>query len=221
MKSLVSYLLESISLYSNFNVPERTSSNFQITSNLNEANTWKAKILLGNSMEEGKKVGDWDEVGYIMISLKDNTIIPIARSDEHQRGYELLSDFYHFSSKDYYSLWVYGKNYPYDVEQLHDLEIALQKAQSYGLVFGEEYPSINFYYLKWNNEKFQNYPDNISAKNYFANAYNERKPNNISEKGKELVQAFELISKCFEEPTLNKRKLKKQIKIFFFINLSY
>ena len=71
MKSLVSYLLESISLYSNFNVPERTSSNFQITSNLNEANTWKAKILLGNSMEEGKKVGDWDEVGYIMISLKD------------------------------------------------------------------------------------------------------------------------------------------------------
>lgn len=216
------YILESISLSCNFNVPQGTSRNFQITSNLNEANKWKAKILLGNSMNEDKKVGDWDDVGYIMISLKDNTIIPIARSDEHRRGYELLYEYYHLSSKDYYSLWVYGKNYPYDLEDLKNLEIALQKAQSYGLVFGEEYPSISFYYLK--NSYPKNYPENfpevISAKDYFDNCYNERKPEDISEKGKELVQAFELISNCFEEPTLQKRKLKKQIKNLYKVGSS-
>lgn len=216
------YILESISLSCNFNVPQGTSRNFQITSNLNEADKWKAKILIGNSMEEGKKVGDWDNVGYIMISLKDNTIIPIARSDEHRRGYELLSDYYHLSSSDYYSLWVYGKNYPYNLEDLKNLEIALQKAQSYGLVFEDTNPIISFYYLKnYYPENYpENYPDDISAKDYFANAYNERKPADISEKGKEFVQAFELIASCFEEPTLNKRKLKNQIKNLYKVGSS-
>ena len=220
--SYIAQILESISLSCNFNVPQGTSRNFQITSNINEADKWKVKILIGNSMSEGEKVGDWDDVGYIMISLKDNTIIPIARSDEHRRGYEVLADYYHLSYNDYYPLWIYGKNYPYDMKDLKQLEIALQKAQSYGLVFEDNNPIINFYYLKNRYPEIypENYPDNISAKDYFANAYNERKPDNISEKGKELVQAFELLTKCFEDKTLQKRKLKNQIKNLYKVGSS-
>ena len=114
----------------------------------------------------------------------------------------------------YYSLWVYGKNYPYDLEDLKQLEVALQKAQTYGLVFEDNNPIINFYYLKNRYPEIypENYPENISAKDYFEKYYKENKSLEISEKGKELVKAFELIASCFEEPTLQKRKLKKQIK---------
>lgn len=196
--SYITQILESISLSCNFNVPQGTSRNFQITSNINEADKWKAKILIGNSMEEGKKVGDWDDVGYIMISLKDNTIIPIARSDEHHRGYDLLSDFYHLNYNDYYALWVYGKNYPYDLEDLHRLETALLKAKSYGLVFEDNNPIINFYQIKWKEEKYKDYPENIPAKYYFTNYYGKEEPEaKITNLGKELVDAFEKLSFAF------------------------
>lgn len=59
---------------------------------------WKTKIILCNSpnSDKGDKVGNWDEVGYVGVSYDDhdNLIVPIARADEHQNGYELLGYFF-------------------------------------------------------------------------------------------------------------------------------
>ena len=64
-------------------------ANYQITDNLGAVRRWKAKILAANN---GGTIGAWDDVGYVMISKLDNTIIPIARNDEHRQGYDLLWD---------------------------------------------------------------------------------------------------------------------------------
>lgn len=117
-----------------FVIPEKIKKNYQISGNLSNVKNWKAKILLGNSMPENKKVGDWDEVGYTAISTKDNIIIPIARADEHQTGQELI---YHLISKrlipkgDYVTIFQ-GNNFIYNDDQLADAKIAYQKWLSYG-----------------------------------------------------------------------------------------
>lgn len=81
--------------FTTFQLPKNIPSNFfKITNSLKDIKNWKARILENNSGGEKLKVGDYDEVGYVMISLKDNTIIPIARSDEHHRGYDIMYEIY-------------------------------------------------------------------------------------------------------------------------------
>jgi len=117
-----------------FVIPEKIKKNYQISGNLSNVKNWKAKILLGNSMPEGKKVGDWDEVGYTAISTKDNTIIPIARSDEHQAGYELIHSLRTkklIHNVDYKTVFR-GNNYIYNEEDFNISKTVFQKWLSYG-----------------------------------------------------------------------------------------
>ena len=48
--------------------PEVDPENYQITNTLRSVGKWKARILSGNSMSNEKDVGDWEPVGYTMIS---------------------------------------------------------------------------------------------------------------------------------------------------------
>ena len=78
-----------------FTIPEKLQKYYNIEGNISNIYEWRAKIILNNS-SSNLKIGDYDNVGYIMINHNNSDIIPIARSDEHQRGEELL---YHLYSK--------------------------------------------------------------------------------------------------------------------------
>lgn len=71
-------------------ISSNMKDNFVLTDSLSSVKNWKAKIILGNSSTNGKEVGDYDGVGYVCIGINTGTIVPIARSDEHHQGYDLI-----------------------------------------------------------------------------------------------------------------------------------
>lgn len=100
---------------------------------------WKTKIILCNSGGEGDEVGKWDEVGYVGVSYADdNLIIPIARADEHQAGYELMGHLLRrkmIPHEKFKSVWTGNStNYiwAYDVEDYRNYYIAYKKFLEYG-----------------------------------------------------------------------------------------
>jgi hypothetical protein len=109
--------------------------NYRITASFADVANWKAKILAANSAREGQNIGDWDEVGYVMINLRNNQIVPIARADEHQTGFDLLYDLTtkhrDINVQDYYPVF-HGNNYVYDAEDVAKMTIAAQKWLAYG-----------------------------------------------------------------------------------------
>lgn len=124
-----------IPMAARFAIPPKIAKNFQIVGDMGNTENWKAKILLANSASEEQKKGQWDEVGYVMISLDSNLIIPIARADEHQTGYELLHDYYFAKNlvpvEKYVSVWTSGNNYIYP-RSANDQLKALIKFRQYG-----------------------------------------------------------------------------------------
>jgi hypothetical protein len=118
-----------------FKIPDGIMKYLQIDGNLANVDKWKAKIVLGNSMPKGQKKGDWDNVGYIWISLDSNVIVPIARADEHHYGGDLME--YYMKKKlvpreEYYPIWaVEGGNYVYDNDVPRALK-AFRKFRIYG-----------------------------------------------------------------------------------------
>ncbi len=108
--------------------------NYQISDTLRDVNRWKSKILAGNSMTDGRKMGDWDEVGYVMISRFDNTLIPIARCDEHNMGGDLLHEMFRKSDIDPKSFTPMcdSGNFVYSQKDVEPLLIAGEKWLAYG-----------------------------------------------------------------------------------------
>lgn len=67
------------------------AKNYQITESLSDIKGWKVKVILRNSAgPEDPKIGELDQVRYVQIGLTTGTIIPIAMSDEHHQGYDLV-----------------------------------------------------------------------------------------------------------------------------------
>lgn len=137
------YIVTSFSEYVNENldnekipfiIPEQLQKFYKVYGDLSNIKNWSAKIILGNNLEEGKSIGDWDDVGYVLISLSTNYIIPVARSDEHQKGYELLDHLmyeYKLRMTDYQSVWTRSTNYVYDNEPEKEFA-SIKKAYEYG-----------------------------------------------------------------------------------------
>lgn len=68
-----------------------------VSGGLENVSSWKAKVVLGNSVgKNDPEVGDMGDVGYVMLNPKTKEIVPIARSDEHHTGWDLLR---HYKSK--------------------------------------------------------------------------------------------------------------------------
>lgn len=66
-------------------------ANYQVTDSLAMVRNWKAKVILRNSAgPDSPKKGEFDAVGYVHIGINLGNIIPIARADEHHRGYDLI-----------------------------------------------------------------------------------------------------------------------------------
>ena len=111
-----------------FVIPPSVARNFRIAGNLAKAEEWRAKVLMGNS--GSVKVGAWDEVGYVMISVDSPSIIPIARSDEHHCGYEVLREVY-FRKKlvpeeKHVAIFAFGSHYVWD-ESVEDQREAFRR----------------------------------------------------------------------------------------------
>lgn len=97
-------------------VPEKIRSNYQMSGDFGSVKSWKALVYLANSCGDGDaQEGEMGEVGYTMIEVDTGEIIPIARSDEHHMGYDLI---HHLTSKklipkgNYYPIF-FNSNYVY------------------------------------------------------------------------------------------------------------
>lgn len=192
--------LENAGLENNesFSLPKTVPSKFfKITDNLNDVENWRVKILQNNS-SENKRLGSFDSVGYIMVSLADNTIIPIARSDEHHRGYEIMDtiyqDEYNINSSKYYPIFCLGNNYPYNQDEALKMKEALAKLKSYG--YDLDKLNVSMYYItKGEDERYvtgNEFLDEIESKE------EQRKNISVTPLGKNLVKALEMFSDAFE-----------------------
>lgn len=161
---------------------------------------WKTKIILCNSGGEGDKVGKWDEVGYVGISYTDdNLIVPIARADEHQAGYELLEHLYFkkiIPHEKFKSVWTGNStNYiwSYDEEGYKNYYIAYKKFLEYGgrntallIRYEENYRGQE---MELDLETFvKNEGDLSKLKNYIKDS------GKYSDDGKELIEFFQFLS---------------------------
>ena len=135
--------------------PALDPQNYAMSGSLANVRRWKAFCYVANDCEE-KEAGRMQEVGYVMVSLVDDTVIPIARGDEHHRGYDLLHDFasgeyttyamarmrqgrkakpgpgLDIRPRDYVPVWSYGTNYVYGPKDAADMTEALRRWLSYG-----------------------------------------------------------------------------------------
>jgi hypothetical protein len=73
-----------------YSIPPKIKPNIKVEGDISNIGNWKAKVILANS---GGHKEEWNDVGYVGFDYKTATIIPIARSDEHHRGEDLL-DYY-------------------------------------------------------------------------------------------------------------------------------
>lgn len=120
-----------------FSIPEKLKANFKIEGNLSNVDKWKAKIFSNNSSDGTLKVGSFQDVGYVLISLDSDTIIPVARNDEHRKGYELMYDYIKMGlipKEKYVSVFSKGHDYFYSTDEKDSKERlqALKKWRSYG-----------------------------------------------------------------------------------------
>ncbi|RYE99687.1 MAG: hypothetical protein EOO77_35140 [Oxalobacteraceae bacterium] len=115
--------------------PGLDPNNYQLTDSMRDFKSWKAMTYEGDSRI---KKGEFGPVGYIWISLKDNTIIPISRGDEHHEGGDVIYDLINSnqlrigSPKEYVPIFSYGDNYIYYKEDIPKYLNVLAKFLSWG-----------------------------------------------------------------------------------------
>jgi hypothetical protein len=94
---------------------------------LADAKNWKAYVHAANS---GGTVGEWDKVGYIMFHTTEDVIVPIARSDEHHQGYDLIDSLKRkkmIPRGDYIPLWIYHSGSYLRLKELEEVKPVLKK----------------------------------------------------------------------------------------------
>ena len=107
---------------------------YEMPGNLKKIAQWRAPIQCDNSGSKDKNRDG--EVGYLLISLDTNDLIPVSRADEHHHGYDMLHSLekrHHVLAKlNFLSFWSRGKNYLYDRKEIPELLAAAKKFIAYG-----------------------------------------------------------------------------------------
>lgn len=135
LRQLIRQIINESTNESQFKIPEEIKQFYKISGDFSNVKNWEARIIAGNSKREGQKKGDWDKVGYVLISLTSNYIIPVARADEHHTGYDLLEDLirkYKIKDLKYQSVFLLGNHYVYGGQYQNDEFQAIKKAYEYG-----------------------------------------------------------------------------------------
>lgn len=199
-----------------FTIPEKLKKYQDIDGDISNVSEWKTQIILNNNSGKGLKKGDYDEVGYIMINTKTSDIIPIARSDEHHRGEDLL---YHFFEKklidnvNYVPIFSIGNNYfyknDYDIKreenELKEYLIVVEKFLNYG---GKNLP-LNITgrkNYKIDLELFVKMSGNLEA----IKEYIEEK-GELTDDGEYLIFCLEKLALMIREYSLGNTKIKQEI----------
>jgi len=174
--------------------------NYKITNDINDVKSWKAKIISGNSISDGKKVGQWEEVGYVWISLVDNTIIPLSRSDEHHQGLDCIEENLRIGASNYYPVFLggdfYGSDnnqYPYSEDDAIDLKIVLMKLQYWGRNLKNIFVSMSYILNDWNSKK-------VPADEFIKGKYGKEKYTDaeLTPLGEKLVNTLEKLSQTYQ-----------------------
>lgn len=152
--------------------PGLTPEHYQITDSLRDCERWRAITHCGTSYSEqwlksqgerNREPGELMEIGYVMISLVDDTIVPIARGDEHHQGMDVMYDDiseecnrngHPINPSDYVSIWTGGSNYIHSKKDIKPLLIALKKYLSYGGIDGPLKGSYDMNGLLMNSSEF-------------------------------------------------------------------
>ena len=112
-----------------FTIPPKIKAVTKISGGLDNAEKWTTKCWLNNSGENEPGVG------YIAIDPATGMLVPIARSDEHRTGYELLQ---HLMAKKiiprakWITIWALGDNYVYDDKHAKEMLPAFKKWREIG-----------------------------------------------------------------------------------------
>jgi len=217
-----------------YNFPPNTENFFKIDGDFSNFRNWKAKVLLGNSKSENIKIGDYEEIRYLAVSLVDNTIIPIAASDEHQRGADLLTDYYQennlINANDFYIVNTYGNHYIYYKEQIKTDLMIYKKLLSFGFKFditiNLKYNRSDYNYIVMSFDEFIKYKGDVNKLNKAVIDKGE-----LSTYGKKLVDYLDELSLLIHNYHLNdkdfeialniKNKSKEFMKFILNSNVDY
>ena len=169
-----------------FAIPPKIAKNYLAPGNLANVASWQARVMLANS---GGKRGEWDGVGYVLVSLDDNTIVPVARSDEHQTGYELLGWLKRqkvVGHADFRPIFAIGNNYAQfsDAEEMENMKVAIGKFKTYG-------GDMDLMFKSWTGGKTTTLGDFLEGK---IMAGDNAKPG-ISDRGNTLIANIEFVAK--------------------------
>jgi hypothetical protein len=123
-------------------IPEKLRKNIKAAGNFSNVKSWEVKVVLGNCCgEDSPRVGEMCDVGYTMINIDTGELVPIARSDEHNMGYDLMR---HYRAKKlisegrYYPIY-FAQNYVYD-ELPQEVSAALKAFRIWLDLGGENTP---------------------------------------------------------------------------------
>lgn len=100
-------------------IPGTIRENYKITGDFSTVREWKALVYEANSQGRGEPgKGGMGNVGYTMIDLDTGLIVPIARSDEHNMGGDLIYKLVRskkIPKGNYYPVY-FGNNYAFSDE---------------------------------------------------------------------------------------------------------
>jgi hypothetical protein len=114
--------------------PGLNPEHYAITDSMGDIEKWKAMTFDGDGTI---KKGTMAPVGYVWISLKDNTIIPISKGDEHHEGGDMVYGMiergkWKFNARHYQPFYGRGTNYIYYREDAPKWVATIQKFLAWG-----------------------------------------------------------------------------------------
>jgi len=186
------------------NIPKDYLKFVDGSGDLGNVKDWKVQVQLGNSVgRDEPDVGGWGKVGYVMVSPEEDNIIPIARSDEHRSGWELMQHLQNKKTiknmKSYFPVYIHGTHV-----FSGDDKTTAKAVFKWWLDHGGNNIKVEIYQSGSNsNEKFKGtLKDFIDAKSFVP------VKGQLSSQGLALINAFrsyaELVKKALENPRLEK-----------------
>ncbi|RZK27691.1 MAG: hypothetical protein EOO61_23090, partial [Hymenobacter sp.] len=124
--------------------PNCDPKQYRIGNSFYDISGWKAISQTGNS--DSSTIGRWTPVGFVMIGIHNNYIIPISRGDEHHTGYDMLTELGIDDLDDYLPIsnpQQMGPTYLFRMEDIPNMLVVMRKFLSYG---GDPEDQIQPYY---------------------------------------------------------------------------
>jgi hypothetical protein len=214
-----------------FEIPVQIKSLYEISGDFSNVGNWKGKMMNKFNMtyfsehytkgKTEKQIFDLQsKIGYVMISVDSNHIIPITRQDEHQIGYEVLHDVYYKKYKvpqeNYTSVYTIGNNsayYPRPEQRTgyNDFIKAIQKFLDYGgyknnLIYIVDSSFVSGKTCLMSAEEFVKYNGEYD---------NAIKSGNISYIGKQIIQKLTELSQMFSRWHLDETKNPARLQVLY------